>query len=342
MFRSRFFLGLFLALLAASGTAVCKAQSPSAPDTPAKDTSATPAPTSPLDRITNRNIEVTLRTKLQIPPDYVIQVGPRTPSTTPGFQNIQVSFDLPGHPEHSQTLSFLISNDNRTLERIARWSVSADTADLIPIGNRPIRGNPKAKVTLVNFDDLECPFCAKLHSEIFPNTMDHYKGLIRVVYRDMPLEELHPWAMHAAVNANCLAAQSGTAYWSYVDYLHTHGEDITGPDRDVKKSDAMLDKLALEQGSNDKLDAATLSACVAKQDESGVREEMKLGDSLSIDQTPTLYVNGEAIEGALPEDVLWRAIDSALESEGVTPPPNPYDQPAKPPAPAAGQPAGKP
>lgn len=269
----------------------------------------------------------------------MISVGPRTPSTTPGFDNLLVSFDLPGHPDHSQKLTFLLSNDNKTLERIAHWDVSADTADLIPIGDRPVRGNPQAKVALVNFDDLECPFCAKLHSELFPDTLNHYKGLIKIAYRDMPLEELHPWAMHAAVNANCLAAQSGTAYWNYVDYLHTHGEDITGPDRDVKKSDAMLDKTALDQGEKDKLDAAKLSACVAKQDQSGVREEMKLADSLNIEQTPTLYVNGESIEGALPEDVLWRAIDRALLSEGVTPPPNPYNQPA---VAAAGQAAAKP
>jgi protein-disulfide isomerase len=144
----------------------------------------------------------------------------------------------------------------------------------------------------------------------------------------MPIEELHPWAMHAAVNANCLADQSGTSYWSYVDYLHTHGGDITGPDRDVKKSDAMLDKVALQQGEKDKLDTAKLQACVTKQDEAPVRQEMKLSDSLNINQTPTMYINGEMIAGALPKEVLWQAIDRALEAEGVTPPPNPYNQPA--------------
>jgi protein-disulfide isomerase len=293
-----------------------------------------------LDLKTSRNIEVTLRSKLQIPPEYQIHIGPRTPSDTPGFDKLVVAFDLPNHPEHSQRLDFLISDDNKTLERIVRWNIGTDAADLVPAGNRPVRGNPNAKVVLVNFDDLECPYCAKLHSELFPDTLDHYKGLIKIVYRDLPIEELHPWAMHAAVNANCLAAQSGEAYWSYVDYLHTHGEDITGPDRDVKKSAAMLDKIALQQGEQDKLDSTKLSACVAKQDESGIKEEMKLSDSLDIDQTPTMYVNGEEVQGALPEDVLWAAIDRALVAEGVTPPPNPYDQPAKTAAGAQGQAAG--
>ncbi|HTV05072.1 MAG TPA: thioredoxin domain-containing protein [Acidobacteriaceae bacterium] len=290
----------------------------------------------------SRNIEVTLRAKLQIPPDYVIRVGPRTPSTTPGFDNVQVDFDLPGDAAHSQSLNFLISDDNKTLERVAKWNIAGNVADIVPIGNRPVRGNPNAKVAIVNFDDLECPFCAKLYSELFPDTLNHYKGLIKIVYRDMPIPDLHPWAMHAAVNANCLAAQSGTAYWNYVGYLHTHGEDITGPDRDVKKSNALLDMLALEEGHKDKLDTAKLSACIVKQDEAPVRQEMKLADSLGVDQTPTMYVNGEVVAGALPEEVLWRVIDRALISEGVTPPSNPYDHPAKPAVADAGKAAAKP
>jgi len=330
--RSRLSLGASLALLVVFGAVGSRAQS----------SSAGSAQATVLDLKTSRNIELTLRSKLQIPPEYVVHLGARTPSDTPGFDKVTVSFDLPDHPEHSQKLDFLISKDNKTLERIVHWDIATDAADLVPAGNRPVRGNPNAKVVLVNFDDLECPYCAKLHSELFPDTLDHYKGLIRIVYRDLPLEELHPWAMHAAVNANCLAAQSGEAYWSYVDYLHTHGEDITGPDRDVKKSAQMLDKAALQQGEKDKLDTAKLSACVAKQDESDIHKELKLSDSLDIDQTPTLYVNGEEIQGALPEDVLWAAIDRALVAEGVTPPPNPYNQPAKPAAGAPGQAAETP
>lgn len=316
MLRNRILPGILL-LLAAFAAVACSAQTPVKTDA------------KPLDAKTSRNIEVTLRSKLSIPASYEIHVGPRTTSDTPGFDRLVISFDLPAHPEHSQKLEFLISNDNKTLERISRWDISSDPASLVPAGNRPARGNPNAKVVLVNFDDLECPFCAKLHSELFPETLNHYKGLVKIVYRDLPITDLHPWAMHAAVDANCLAAQSSDSYWNYVDYLHSHGEDITGPDRDAKKSAAMLDKIAFQQGVKDKLDGAKLSACVAKQDEAPIREEMKVSESLDINQTPTLYVNGEVIEGAEPEDVLWQAIDRALVAEGETPPPDPYAPPAK-------------
>lgn len=334
--RNRNFLGLSVGLplaLVSIFTAIpLKAQSAPVAGAPAKPaaTASSAVQSKAIDPVVSRNIEVTLRAKLQIPPDYEIHVGPRTASSTPGFDNVEVAFILPGDPEHSQTLNFLISNDNKTLERVAKWDIAGDAADLIPTGDRPIQGNPKAKVAVVNFDDLECPFCAKLYSELFPATLDHYKGLIKIVYRDMPIPELHPWAMHAAVNANCLAAQSGTAYWNYVGYLHTHGEQITGPDGNLKNSQGLLDTLALEEGHKDKLDTDRLSACIAKQDEAHVLKEMKYAEGLGVDQTPTMYINGEVVAGALPKSVLWRVIDRALVSEGVTPPPNPYDQPSKP------------
>lgn len=321
--RSRIFLGLSLALLA-----FVAAPQGSAQTAPTAGTAKTSIAPDGLNPKVVRSIELTLRDRLQIPPEYIIHFGQRTPSATPGFDTLPVLFEYPGHPDHSQKLDFLISKDNKTLERISHWDIPADPASLAPAGNRPLRGNPNAKVALVNFDDLECPYCAKLHAELFPDTLDHYKGLIKIAYRDMPIEELHPWAMHAAVNANCLAGQSGTSYWSYVDYLHTHGEDITGPDRDIKKADARLDKAALDQGEKDKLDIAKLQACVTKQDEAPVRQEMKLSDHLNITATPTLYVNGEMMSGAQPKSVLWPIIDRALVAEGITPPADPYSQPA--------------
>ncbi|MBV8672056.1 MAG: DsbA family protein [Acidobacteriaceae bacterium] len=272
---------------------------------------------------------------MNVPSEYQIAVGQRTPSDIAGYDTVQITFSLPGHPDHSQTIPFLISKDGNTLARLSKWDISKDPAEMIPSSDRPVRGNPNAKVVIVNYDDLECPYCAKMHAELFPETLDHYNGLVKIVYRDLPLEEIHPWAVHAAVDANCIAAQSSPAYWGYVDYLHTHGQDVTGPDRDVKKSDATLDKLARAQGEVSKLDTAKLDACIAKQDESTVRAEMKQADSLGIQQTPTIYVNGEMLAGAMPTSALWAIIDRALVSEGITPPASEYNQPAKPAQPAS-------
>ena len=306
-------------LLMALATAACKAQTLPIPQ-------AGPAP---LDPTTARKVEVLVRDKLKVPTEYQVSIGGRAPSSIPGFDTLRVTFTSPTHPDRSQTISFLLAKDGATLARLSEWNLSVDPAERIPVANRPVRGNPDAKVVIVNYDDLECPYCAKMHAELFPGTLDHYKGLIKVVYRDLPLEELHPWAVHAAVDANCLAALSTPAYWTYVDYLHIHGQDVSGPDRDLAKSKAMLDKIANDQGAKAGLDANKLSACIAKQDETEVRAEVKQAEGLGIGQTPTLYINGEEMEGALDEETFWKVIDRALVSEGITPPPSPKaDQPA--------------
>jgi protein-disulfide isomerase len=192
---------------------------------------------------------------------------------------------------------------------------------MISTQSRPVRGPADAKVTIVNFDDLECPYCARMHQQLFPATQDRYKGLVKFIYKDYPLVEIHPWAMHAAVDSGCLAEQNSDAYWTFVDYLHAHGDDIKGAGHEANDPLKTLDKIARAEGERSKLDLAKLDACIAKQDETPVRASMKQGDSLGVNGTPTLFINGERISGALPEAELWIAIDRALKEAGVPPPP---------------------
>ena len=311
LFRTRFFFGCLIALFAAG----CKAQD------------------TPLSPKLDRRIEILVRSQLNVPQDWMVDVGARGKSDISGFDTVPITFTSSADPTKKQTLSFLLSKDGNTLARLSRWDISKDPATLISTDSRPVRGNPEAKVTIINFDDLECPYCARMHAQLFPNTIDRYKDKIRIVYKDYPLIEIHPWALHAAINANCLAAQSPNSYWNYVDYLHTHGDDISGPQRDAAKSAAMLDKLARDEGQRSKLDAAKLDACLTKQDESAVRSSLKEGDSLGVDGTPTLFINGERLSGAVPESQVWMAIDRALKNEGITPP--------EPPPPSQGKGAAK-
>jgi len=174
-----------------------------------------------------------------------------------------------------------------------------------------------------------------MHQELFPSTFERYKNQVRFIYKDFPLTDLHPWAMHAAVDADCLAAQNGTVYWNYVDYLHTHGDEVTGEKLDLAKSFADLDRIARDEGTLGKLDSAKLDACIAKQDESTVQASLKEADELGLQGAPELFVNGERVDGAVPENQVWDVIDRALRAEGETPPPPPAPEPSKQTAPAA-------
>ena len=315
MVNVRFLAGLLLLGL----TAGCKAQTapPSAPD-PALD----------------RRIEVLVRSQFDLPADVSLSIGARKPSQFTGYETLPITITHNGKP---QEFDFLISDDGTKLLHMDSMDLTKDPADAIPIAGRPMRGNPAAKVTVVNFDDLECPYCARMHTELFPATMDHYKNLVRFVYKDDPLTDLHPWAMHASVDANCLAAQSGAVYWLYVDYLHAHGDEVTGDHRDLNKSFAALDRIARQEATVSKLDETALDACLAKQDETQIKASVKLADSLGIDGTPAVYVNGEKVNGgAVPVDQLWMVIDRALRSVGQEPPATPAPPPA-----AAGQGGGQ-
>ena len=104
-----------------------------------------------------------------------------------------------------------------------------------------------------------------MHQSLFPDTLQHYKDQVRFIYKDFPLTEIHPWAMHASVDADCLAVQNSQMYWAYVDYLHSHGEEVNGPDRNAAKSFAALDRIARQEAALGKLDSTKLSACLTAQ-----------------------------------------------------------------------------
>lgn len=284
----------------------------------------TPPPTASVDR----RIEVLVRSQFNVPPDYDISLGGKTKSDIPGYDNLPVTFS---HNGKQTTVTFLLSKDGNTLARLEKFDISKDPQSIYSVDHRPIRGNPDAKVTVVNYDDLECPYCARMHEELFPATLDHYKGLVRFVYKDYPLVEIHPWAMHAAVDANCLADQNNDAYWEFVDYAHSHGHEIEGGRDDVKQAFNALDEQARAIGKKNNVNEGKLNECLAKQDESVVRASMREGEKLGIEGTPQLFVDGERVApGAQPTSAVWDTIDRALKADGITPPQRADVAPPKP------------
>jgi protein-disulfide isomerase len=180
-----------------------------------------------------RRVEVLIRSKSTISPHYVIQIGPRTKSEVPGFDAISVTFTADG--KTSKPVQFLLSTDGKTLAQFSKYDISKDPKLLVSGDGRPARGGPtNAPVLIVVFDDLECPYCARMHAQLFPALTERYKDQIHVVYRDFPLE-IHPWAMRAAIDENCVAAQSPAGYWNLVDYIHAHAAEMGGEERVWRK-----------------------------------------------------------------------------------------------------------
>lgn len=307
----------FVVLLVAAGVG-CRAQS-------------APLPAAIQTKL-DRQIKLTIRSQYNVPPDYTIDLGQRTKSDINGFDSLPVTFSN-GHAQ-KKTMSFLISSDNNTLARLEKFDLTRNPSSAISILGRPIRGNPKAKVTVVSFDDLECPFCQRMNEVLFPATEKHYGDLVRYVYKDFPLP-MHPWAMHASVDVNCMAVQSGTGYWNLVDTIHNRGSEFAGPSgqQNLAATTQKLDDATRAEGKRQNVDMDKLNSCIAKQDDSGIRDSIKQGDVLAVDGTPTLFVNGERATGALSQDMLWTVIDRAILDAGEVPPPQSPGNSTKPAAP---------
>lgn len=312
-----FFL-LSLAPLGCRGQGVRTASAASASGGSATSAAAGLSGSSLTPELTRR-IEVLIRSRSSVPPNYTIAIGQVTKSEVPGFRQVSVSFAADG--KESKPVNFLLSDDGQTLAQFSKYDIGQDPKTTISDAGRPARGGPEgAPVTIVGFDDLECPFCAKLHAQIFPALLARYGDQVHFVYKDMPLP-MHPWAMRAAIDANCLGTQSVTGYWNVIDAIHAHAGELGGAEKSLTAANKSLDTMVRDEGAARKVDLAKLDACVAKQDDGVVQASIKEGNTLGLSATPVLFINGEKFEGAYPNEDLFRMIDEALIAQGRTPPP---------------------
>lgn len=320
-----------LLLLVCSG---CSAQTSPA-------TANSPAPTVPQSAGTvvspelKGKIQRQIQAQYDLPPTITVDIGPRRPSDIPTFDSVTIT--LTGSSGHEQKVDFLLSQDGKILAKLTKIDLTKDIYNdrmsKIDLNGRPVRGNPNAKVTLVNYDDLECPFCSRMHSTLMQEILPQYGDRIKIVYKDFPLS-MHPWAIHSANDANCLAIEDGTAYWDFADYVHANQRAI-GNGQDLPKAKAELDRIALDMGKKHGADMTRLQACIKDQPDKQLKASMAEGEALGLNATPTMYINGQKLEGAVDPDEVRAILNAQLLAAGVQPP-------APPPTPAAApQPTSK-
>jgi protein-disulfide isomerase len=286
-----------------------------------------------------RRIEQQVRSFYTIPSSVKIVLGDLKPSEFPNYDALTITFD---GGEKKQHYEFLLSKDGKTLLRMTKLDLSKDpfveVMKKIDVSNRPTRGDAKAKVVAVNYDDFECPFCSRMHQTLFPQLLKEYGDRVTFIYKDFPLAEIHPWATHAAVNANCLAAQNNDAYWDFADYIHANQGEVNS-EKSHDAQFAALDRIATTQGQKHSLDGPKLQACIKAQQDDAVKASVHEGEGLGIEATPTMFVNGEKVDGALPVGELRAVLDRALVQAGVPTPV--HTAAAAPETPANTKPAAK-
>jgi len=284
----------------------------------------------------SRKIERQVRSYYKIPPDVQVLVGVPSPSSDfPSYESVVVTVNS---GEKKQDLKFVVSKDGSSLVRTIKFDLSkdpyAETMSKIDVNGRPTRGAKASKVVVVNFDDFECPFCARMHQTLFPEILKEYGDRVTFIYKDFPLVEIHPWATHAAVDANCLAAQSTDAYWDFADYIHANQHEVNTEKTPAARLEA-VDKLTMLQGQKHNLDLVKLQACVKAQDDSAVKASMKEGDAIGVEATPTLFISGQKLDGAVPISEVRAALDRALKDANLPVPEHVAAAPTPAPAPVS-------
>lgn len=262
-------------------------------------------------------IEKQIRQYAEAPPDARVVLGEPKPSDTfHGYYALPVTIH---GDQGDRRFEFLLARDFTRLIYPRTFDLTEDpfakAARTIDIAGRPMRGNPQATVTIVMYDDLQCPFCAKQYIALFNEVMNRYRDRVKVVLKDFPMIDAHPWAMDAAIAADCVAQQNPDAYWQFADYVHTHQQAVTA---DWKASHAAaLQRVAEQQASN--IDAPKLTACLnAAPPRASIEKSLAEGRSLGVSATPATFINGEFFEGVLDTEELRAAIDRALREADIS------------------------
>ncbi|MDR3764046.1 MAG: thioredoxin domain-containing protein [Acidobacteriota bacterium] len=260
-----------------------------------------------------------VRATFSYPPYVDIAVGARKPSHEfAGFDEVTVTASYKGQ---SSVKTMLLSKDNKTLVAATKMDLTRDPqAEMmakIDLTGRPVRGNKLAKVTMVVYDDFQCPYCSRMHQSI-TEVLKTYGDRVRVIYKDYPLFEIHPWAERAALDSDCLARQSEGAYWDFADLVHGNPQQIRGDKRPLEGQLAELDRMAVEIGKKHSADEGALRKCIdtqATRDEIGA--SVKEAETLGVEATPAVIIDGVKLDGALPIEELKLILDRELKNLGA-------------------------
>ena len=274
---------------------------------------------APLTPELQRRIERQVRAYTEVPPDARISLGTRSASNFNGYENLPVTIEGNGT---KKSLNFLLAKDGSKLLYMTEIDLNEDpyarNMRRIDVTGRPWRGAQDAKVSVVVYDDFECPFCAKAYVTLMNEVMVHYRDRVKIVMKDFPITDAHPWAMRAAIDAHCLADADLRAYWNFSDYVHTHQAEVSAKMKAAGNDLTAIDTLAREIGQKDGVKPDALQACLALQDPGKVEGSMAEGKSLGVSATPTMFINGQEVEGGLTDEQLRLMLDRAL-SEAAAP-----------------------
>jgi len=236
-----------------------------------------------------KKVDAYLRNMFAFGPDVKLAVGDFKESGVANLleTNITVNFG-----ENKEDAKMWVSKDGKYLLRGEIVDMSkdgfAENRAKLDLKAAPVTGAANATVTIVEFADFECPVCRQLH-ESLRGLLPKYPQ-VRLVFKDFPLEQMHPWARTGALAGRCAYEQDSKAFWKMYDYLYDNQDLISAANAWSKAVDyAGLAGLKTDE----------FKTCMTSQEATAaVDANVANGKLLDVNSTPTLFVNGRRVVGA--------------------------------------------
>lgn len=263
-----------------------------APSSPAQQAKSAAPGTSGAPSQTQRVIESYLRNLYAFGPDVVLLVGPLRDTPVDGLMETNIDVTI---GENKEAAKFYVSRDGKFLFRGELSDLTkdplAENRTKIQMKDAPSLGDTKAPVTLVEYSDFECPVCRNLHDEL-RGLLPKYAGKLRVVFKDFPIEQLHPWARTAAIAGRCAYLQNPAAFWKMYDLIYDNQDLISAANAWTKMTD---------YASQSSLEPDAFKSCMASPEAAAaVNGSHANGELLEVNSTPTIFVNGRRLVGGDP------------------------------------------
>jgi len=290
---------LLVTLVLAAGLG---AQTP-APKAAAKK-SASPAAAAEKSGLNKQHLEAYLRHMFLWNPQIKVEIGDFKPAPVRGLMQTTVRATF--GPASEQT-TFYVSSDGKHILSGTMHDAAANPfkneIGKITTSLQPSFGAPGAPVTLVAFSDFQCPHCRDEAKELRENVTKAYPTQVRFYFKDYPLAN-HDCAKPAALAGRCVFRQNPLAFWDYHDWVFDKQGEITAANFRQRLGGFVKGK---------EIDPLQLNQCLdRKETEAEVNNSVAEAQSLRVNSTPTLFLNGRRL-GRIPWATLKQYIDFEID-----------------------------
>ncbi len=180
----------------------------------------------------------------------------------------------------------------------AKFKLEKPAVKIPATGKEPFTGKADAKVVIYEFSDFQCPFCAR-GNDVIKQVMTEYGDRVKLVFRHFPLS-FHPEAEPSAIATMCAFKQQPGKFWEMHDIMFEKQSEL---------GTASYKAWAKQFGLNE----AEFNKCFdGKETKDLVDADMKAAEALGVNSTPTFFVNGKKVAGALPFAQFKSMIDEEL------------------------------